>query len=442
MQLASKRERFGWYFIDFASSAFSTTVVTVFLGPYLTTITESVADSSGFVSLFGIPIKADSWFPYCISLSVFLQVLVLPIVGSLADYTGRKKELLLLFSYIGAIATLFMFFITGDRWLLGGSLFVIANLSYGVGVVLYNAYLNDLSPEDQRDKESSRGFAFGYVGGGVLLALNLVLFSLHESLGLSTGMAVRICLTSAGVWWAIFLIFPLIRLKSHRKKVDIPENENILSVGFKNFWKTLKDARQYPLTLTFLVAFLLYNDGVQTVISIASQYANKELGLALSDIMPAILMVQFVAFGGAYFFNYLSGKTSTKTAILITLVIWTFSMFYAYAAVYGITGFYILAAIVGFIMGGTQALSRALFSRLIPLGKESEYFSMYEISERGTSWLGPLLFGLAIQYTNSYRIAILSLIIFFIFGGLILLTLNIKKAEDFVLKANKKLEPN
>lgn len=442
MQLASKRERFGWYFIDFASSAFSTTVVTVFLGPYLTTITESVADSSGFVSLFGIPIKADSWFPYCISLSVFLQVLVLPIVGSLADYTGRKKELLLLFSYIGAIATLFMFFITGDRWLLGGSLFVIANLSYGVGVVLYNAYLNDLSPEDQRDKESSRGFAFGYVGGGVLLALNLVLFSLHESLGLSTGMAVRICLTSAGVWWAIFLIFPLIRLKSHRKQVDIPENENILSIGFKNFWKTLKDARQYPLTLTFLGAFLLYNDGVQTVISIASQYANKELGLALSDIMPAILMVQFVAFGGAYFFNYLSGKTSTKTAILITLVIWTFSMFYAYAAVYGITGFYILAAIVGFIMGGTQALSRALFSRLIPLGKESEYFSMYEISERGTSWLGPLLFGLAIQYTNSYRIAILSLIIFFIFGGLILLTLNIKKAEDFVLKANKKLEPN
>ena len=442
MQLASKKERFGWYFIDFASSAFSTTVVTVFLGPYLTTITESTADASGFVSLFGIPIKADSWFPYCISLSVFLQVLLLPIIGSLADYTGRKKELLLTFSYLGALATLFMFFISGDKWLLGGSLFVIANLSYGVGVVLYNAYLNDIAPEDQRDKESSRGFAFGYVGGGILLALNLALFGMHESLGLSTGMAVRICLASAGVWWALFMIFPFLRLKSHRKIVEIPENQSILGVGFKNFWKTLKDARQYPLTLTFLAAFLLYNDGVQTVISIASQYANKELGLALSDIMPAILMVQFVAFGGAYFFNFLSNKTNTKTTILITLVIWTASMFYAYSAVYGITGFYILAAIVGFIMGGTQALSRGLFSRLIPNGKESEYFSMYEISERGTSWLGPLLFGLAIQYTNSYRIAILSLIIFFILGGLILFILNIKKAEEFVLKANRDTELN
>ena len=433
MELASRKERFGWYFIDFASSAFSTTVVTVFLGPYLTTITQSVADAQNLVHLWGIPINADSWFPYCISLSVILQVLFLPITGSIADYTGRKKELLLGFSYIGAIATLLMFFIQGDRWLLGGLLFIIANLSYGVAIVLYNAYLNDIAPEDKRDAESSKGFAFGYVGGGILLALNLALFGMHEDLGLTTGMAVRICLVSAGLWWAIFMLFPLFRLKSHRKQVDIPQGENLLSIGFSNFWHTLKDSRKYPLTLTFLIAFLLYNDGVQTVISIASQYANKELGLELSDIMPAILMVQFVAFGGAFFFNYLSSKTSTKSAIMITLVIWTACMFYGYGWVRDITGFYILAAIVGFIMGGTQALSRGLFSRLIPDGKESEYFSMYEISERGTSWLGPLLFGLAIQYTDSYRIAILSLIVFFILGGIVLAFVNIKKAEEHVV---------
>src|SRR5918997_2828682 len=205
----NRREQRGWYFYDWANSAFSTTVVTVFLGPYLTAITENAADAGGLVYPFGIPVLAGSYFPYVLSLSVVLQVFLLPITGAIADGTRKRKRLLLLFAYTGAVATMALYLVQGSAYLLGGLLFVVANLSFGASVVVYNAFLPEIAEPDERDRVSSRAWALGYLGGGLLLAANLVLFSAHESLGLSEGHAVRVSLISAGAWWALFALIPL-----------------------------------------------------------------------------------------------------------------------------------------------------------------------------------------------------------------------------------------
>ena len=187
-----KREIRAWYFYDWANSAFSTTVVTVFLGPYLTSITRAAADANGFVYPLGIQVGAGSFFPYMVSLSVLLQVVFLPILGAIADYSHLKKQMLTLFAYIGAIATMCMYFLQGSNYLLGGLLFLIGNLSFGASIVFYNAYLPEIASADRRDNVSAMGFATGYLGGGLLLALNLVLFSKAADFGLDTAMAVRI----------------------------------------------------------------------------------------------------------------------------------------------------------------------------------------------------------------------------------------------------------
>ncbi len=425
----SRREQIGWYFYDWANSAFSTTVITVFLGPYLTTVTQNAAQATGgFVHPFGITIYADSFFSYMVSLSVGLQVLFLPILGAIADYSRMKKQMLGFFAYLGAFATMGLYFLQGDNYLLGGLLFLVANLSFGASIVFYNAFLPEIASPDERDKVSSQGWALGYLGGGILLLLNLILFLNAESLGLERGHAVRISLASAGLWWAIFTVIPMIRLKSRAPIKQLPPGEGYVSVGFKQLMHTLSNLPLYPQTLLFLVAYLLYNDGIQTVIALSSQFGSQELGLGESSLISLILMVQFLAFVGALFFGYLSGWLGTKRAIILSLIIWTGTVVYAYAWLRTELQFFIMGGVIAIVLGGSQALSRSLFSLMIPKGQEAEYFSLYEVSERGTSWLGPLLFGLALQYTGSYRIGILSVAIFFILGLVLLVFVNAREA--------------
>lgn len=198
---ARKREQHGWYFYDFACSVYSSSVITVFLGPYLTAVAKAAADAEGYVYPLGIPVRYGSFFAYAVSASVILAVLVMPLVGAVADRTGRKKPLLAAAAYTGATATVGMFFLGGDRYLLGGLLLIVANAALSVSMVLYNAYLPQISTPQERDTVSSRGWAFGYTAGAFVLVLNLVLFQGHDSFGLSEGAAVRICLASAGLWW-------------------------------------------------------------------------------------------------------------------------------------------------------------------------------------------------------------------------------------------------
>lgn len=422
---STRKERFGWYFYDFAASAFSTTVVTVFLGPYLTTVAKNAA-VDGIISPLGIDMAPGAFYSYCVSISVILQVLIMPLVGAITDFTGRKKLMLGLFAYIGAFSTIGLYFLEGSNYQLGGGLFILANLCYGVAIVALDSILNDIASESDRDKVSSSGFAFGYVGGGILLLANLIMFSTASEE--MKGLVVRISLASAGVWWAIFTIFPMLWVRKRKAIHEIPDGQSVFSIGFKQLYKTFKDMKKYPMTLTFLVAFLIYNDGVQTVLVEASQFGQEELGLEIATLTQVILMVQFVAFFGAFLFEWIAGKIGAKNTILVTLIIWSLALIYAYGFLDGVAGFFALGATIGLVMPGTQALSRSLFSRLIPKGKEAEYFSLYQVAERGTSAIGPLIFGLSLDLTGSYRTAVLSLIIFLIIGGLILLFFNSEKA--------------
>jgi MFS transporter, UMF1 family len=426
-----RRELIGWYFYDWANSAFSTTVVTVFLGPYLTAIARAAADADGLVYPLGIPVAAGSFFAYMVSLSVFLQVLFLPILGAIADYSRAKKLLMGVFAYTGAFATMGMYFLQGDNYLLGGMLFLIANLAFGASIVFYNAFLPEIASPDKRDAASSRGWAMGYLGGGLLLALNLVLFNSAEALGIAESMAVRISLASAGLWWAIFALIPLATLRTRGTVRRLPPGERYLTVGFKQLVHTFSEMRRYPQTLLFLLAYLLYNDGIQAVIALAAVFGAEELGLPQGVLIPAILMVQFVAFFGALAFGWLARYTGAKRAILISLLIWTAVVIYGYFMPAGVAAqFFLLAGVIAVVLGGSQALSRSLFSQMIPEGQEAEYFSIYEIGERGTSWLAPLLFGLAFQLTGSYRIALVSLMIFFISGLAVLVFVNVRRAIE------------
>ncbi len=425
----SRREQIGWYFYDWGNSAFSTTVVTVFLGPYLTAVTQAAADAEGFVHPFGIPVLADPFFPYVLALSVVLQVFFLPILGAIADYSHRKKQLLGVTAYLGSLATLGLYFVQGDNYLLGGALFLLANLSFGASIVFYNAFLPDISSPDDRDRVSSQGWAMGYLGGGILLALNLVFVQfLAEPLGVSTGHAVRISLASAGVWWAIFTLIPLVSLRRRRPVKTMPEGEQVWSVGFKQLRHTLRQLPTYPHTLLFLAAYLLYNDGIQTVIGLSAQFGSQELGMETASLIQLILMVQFVAFFGALAFNWIAQRMGTKRTIAASLVIWLAVIVYAYGLLRTETQFFVMGAVIALVLGGSQALSRSLFSLMIPRGQEAEYFSLYEISERGTSWMGPLLFGLTLQFTDSYRLAILSIAFFLGAGLLVLLRVDAARA--------------
>jgi UMF1 family MFS transporter len=424
------REQIGWYFYDWANSAFSTTVVTVFLGPYLTTITKSAADTHGLVHPFGLSVNAGSYFPYVVSLSVVLQVLFLPILGAIADYSHRKKQLLASFAYLGVSATMGLYFLYGSDYLLGGLLFLIANLSFGASVVIYNAFLPEIARPAERDAVSSMGWALGYFGGGLLLLMNLLLMARAGDFGLDTGQAVRINLMSAGVWWGLFTVIPLLTLRTRQPVRTLPPGAGYLTVGFRQLRGTIGTVIGRPQTLLFLSAYLLYNDGIQSVITLSTEFGQEALKLSLSTLSMVILMVQFVAFFGSIVFNYLARVVSARRAILISLVIWTGALVYSYGLLRTEAQFFVLAAVIAVVLGGSQALSRSLFSLMIPNGREAEYFSLYEVSERGTSWLGPLLFGLSLQFTGSYRIALLSLVVFFLAGMILLVRVDVRKAEE------------
>jgi UMF1 family MFS transporter len=481
-----KREIFGWAMYDWANSAFSTTVVTAFLGPYLTEITKSAADANGFIHLLNYPIRFDSYFTFLISASVLLQVTFLPILGALADYSHMRKQLMQFFAFLGSISTILMFFITpGGHWF-AGLLFLVANVAFGASIVFYNSYLPSIASEDRRDAVSSYGWAMGYLGGGLLLLLNLVLFLFGDKFGLDGAMVARISLASAGVWWLGFSLITFSRLQPRHAIRQLPAGESYFSIGFKQLghlmeiphniitilmmlpllipvllflglpiWIVLVPAlgpiaililfivrkgRTLPEAMKFLTAYLLYNDGVQTVISVAAIFAAQELGMKTTQLILVILMIQFVAFGGALGFNWVASKLGTRQTIALSLIIWCGTTIYAFAGmkstaiVLGIEQrqleFWVLAFVIALILGGSQALSRSLFSLMIPKDQEAEFYSFYEISERGTSWLGTFTFGVVNQAFGSLRLGILSIIFFFIVGLILLPLVNVKRAME------------
>jgi UMF1 family MFS transporter len=427
---ALRRERLGWYSYDWAMSAFNTTVISVFLAPYLTSVAEAAADADGRISPLGISMPPGSLFGYVVSLSVVLQVVVLPLTGAVADRSGRKRQLLAAFTLVGSLCTMALFFVAGSGYLLGSGLFIVANIAFGAATVVYYSWLPDLAGPDERDAVSSRGWALGYLGGALLLAANLVLYTRYESLGVTESEAVRICLSSAGAWWAAFAVVSVTLLRNRRPDgATVPSTAQAVRASTRQLRETLRELRSYPLTLWFLAAYLLFNDGVQTVITVSAQFGSEELELSQSTLVSAILLVQVVAFVGARAMGRIAESVGAWRTVLGSLLVWIGVLVAACFLTAGAAvQFYLLAVVIGFVLGGTQALSRSLFSQLIPAGKEAEYFGLYTISDRGTSWLGTFLFALTFQLTESYRYAIISLVVFFVVGGVLLAKLDVRRA--------------
>jgi UMF1 family MFS transporter len=430
------KEIFAWKMYDWANSAFYTTVVGALFGPYLTDVTQRAVGENGIVMPLGPfgSITAKSFFPTCVSIAVFLQVFILPIMGAVADYSHLKKRMMALACYLAVAATCLLYFVNGRLYLLGGLLFIIANLGFGASNVLYNSFLGEIATEDQRDKVSSRGFAYGYLGGGLLLGLNFLLVNSAARFGLGTAMAVRLSLLSAGVWWGAFAVITFAALKTRQPAKALPPGKTYLTIGFSEIGRTFRELRRLRHTLRYLIGYLFYNDGIQTVISMASVFIAQELfrerGIETdqSFLLLIFLLVQFVAIFGALLFERLAYIINTKNAILVSLVIWSGVVVYGYGFLHTTRQAWVMASVIAIVLGGSQALSRSLFSQMIPRGREASFFGIYEVSERGTSWLGPFVFGAVVAATNSYRHALLSLVIFFVVGTVVLYFTNTAKA--------------
>ena len=433
--LARRREQKAWYWYDWANSAYFTTILTVLFGPYMIAVSKAAAPPCAGdgcvekVNVLGVGIAAGSLGGFLVTASTLIGAVVLPLVGAVIDRSPRKRVHMAGYAWAGAAFAASLFFMTGDKWQIGAVAIVASNILVGCSLVAHNAILNDIATEDERDRVSSRGWAWGYLGGGLLLLVNLGMVLGHDSLGMSKGFSVRLAMLSAAVWWAAFTFIPFLRLRDRAPThlVEVGEG-GLVRRSFGQLVTTLKETRRYPMTLTFLLAYLFYNDGIQTVIGTAAVYGEEELGLATEVLIATILLVQFVAFAGALLFGKLAETRGSVTLIRWGLVLWMVVVVSGFVLpAEQVVPFLLLAVGIGLVMGGTQALSRSFFSLLIPRGREGEYFSLYQALERGTSWFGSLVFYLMFQLTGSYRPSIVALVVFFGLGLALLLRVDAQR---------------
>ncbi|SDC09561.1 MFS transporter [Actinokineospora iranica] len=449
---ARKREQSGWCWYDWANQVFPTSVTTVFGSLYLTEVAATAAtadtgrngpdpcpaDAAGNtdklrdcdISLFGLDFPAGSLWGYLLSVATVVQVLIVPLMGAIADRSPNKKPMLALFAFGGATATVAMALVSGANWGLGVVLFILANIGYGTSVVIYYSYLPEIATADERDGLSTKGWAFGFLGGGTALALQLVIYLFRDSFGITAGNAAQIAFLLSGLWWALFTLIPLRRLRgSHHRPQAAPVEGSAVTAGFRELRDTLRHARAFPLTLAFLGTYLIYTDGIATVANVSAQYGREELKFEADVLITTILIVQFVAFFGGVVHGVIARRIGAKKTIMISLSVWVLVIGAAYFVQAGqAVQFYALAGGIGLVLGGTNALSRSLFSQMVPPGKEAQYFAVYEIGERATSWLGPLLFAIMAGATGSYRYAIISLVVFFAIGLVLMWFVPVRRA--------------
>ncbi len=450
-----RREQRGWVFYDWANSVFPTSVITVFGALYLTAIAADAAmadtatngsnpcpaDADGNanklvhcqIDVFGLHFQAGSLWGYLLAVATVVQVLIVPLMGAIADRTQNKKRMLAAFAFGGATATSLMSLVSGTNWQLGVVLFILGNIGFGTSVVIYYSFIPEIATADERDGLSTRGWAFGYLGSGCALLLQLVIYLAHDSLGLTEGNAAQIAFLMSGLWWAGFTLIPLRRLRNHQRPHGPEHGASVVGGGFKELASTVKLARSYPLTLAFLGTYLIYTDGIATVANVSAQYGSEELHFADTVLIGTILIVQFVAFFGGVLHGMVAKRLGAKRTIMLSLSVWVVVIAAAYFVQAGQEiQFYLLAVGIGLVLGGTNALSRSLFSQMVPPGKEAQYFSIYEIGERATSWMGPALFAIVAGATGSYRPAIISLVVFFFIGLVLMFFVPVRRAIQAV----------
>lgn len=408
-----------WALFDWANSAFALVITVAIFPAYYIAVTDRE------VTFLGMHMSNSAMYAYAISLSYLIIAALSPLLSGIADYGGKKKFFLQLFTTMGSIGCLSLFFFRGmDQLWLGNTGFILAMIGFAGGLVFYNSYLPEIVTEDLYDRVSARGFAFGYIGSVLLLLINLAVIQFHEQLGLSQGAATRLAFVMVGVWWIGFATIPF-RVLPHDKGGK--PMERLVHRGVAELRKVWNVARQAPNIKRFLISFFCYSAGVQTVLFLAATFAEKELSFATGELILVILLLQIVAIFGAFLFARVSERKGNKFAIITMLFIWMALCVAAYF-VESNTQFYGVAAAVGLVMGGIQSLSRSTYSKLLPENTPdtTSFFSFYDVLEKTAIVLGTFSFGFIDQLTGSMRSSVLVLIVFFIISMLFLLRVKIQ----------------
>jgi len=409
-----RKELRAWAMYDWANSAMVTTIVTAVFPIYFSQVAAAGLSS------------AEATYRLALSTTIALTIIALlaPVLGALADHAGIKKRLLAMFLVIGVVAVGLMFFIERGDWLYAAVLFVVANIAVNGSYVFYDAFLPHIARADEMDRVSTAGYALGYVGGGILLALNLAWIQKPEWFGLPHGpgltpeqqtLPTRLAFLSVAVWWVVFSI-PLFRRVPEPKATG--SGRASIRQAFTALRETFRHLGRYRQAVLMLVAFLIYNDGIGTIIRMATIYGT-ELGIGRGTLIASIMIVQFVGIPFAFLFGTVARRIGTKRAIVCGLAVYVVISIFGYSMRTG-THFLILALLVGVVQGGTQALSRSLFASLIPRQQSAEFFGFFAVVEKFAGIFGPALFAQVIALTGSSRGAILSIVAFFVVGGVLL----------------------
>ncbi len=430
-----RRELRAWAMYDWAVSAAQTTIMTAVFPIFFVKV------AAGNLA----PAAASQWFANANTIGAVVIAIMAPLLGALADFKAAKKKFMVGFMLVGIAATAAMFFISRGEVLFAAIVFILSLGGAAGSMTFYESLLPHIASVDEMDRVSTAGYALGYVGGGLLLALNLAWIANPGAFGLPHGdgltpsqatLPARLAFVSVAVWWLVFSIPTLRGVPEPPRALESDETLalNPWKVAFTRLGETLRELRGYKQAALAMLAFTIYNDGIQTIIKMASVYGT-EIGIGQSDLITAILLVQFIGIPCAFGFGMLAGKIGAKTSVFGGLLVYTGICIYAYYMKTA-SQFYVLAILVGLVQGGTQALSRSLFANMIPKHKSGEFFGFYSVFEKFGGILGPLAFSIAIGSSGSSRGAILSVIAFFVVGGALLALVNVPEGERAAREAD------
>ena len=416
-----------WCVYDWANSVYSLTITSAIFPIYYQAVAVN-ADGGDKVRFFGIEIINSVLYSYALSASFLLAAIILPILSGIADYAGKKKFFLKVFMFVGSFSCIGLFFFTGKNIEWGILCSVFASVGYSGSLVFYNAFLNEIVTEDKRDIVSAKGYSYGYIGGVILLIINLVVITFYDAFGLEgEEIASRIAFLTVGVWWISFSLYALSKLPEnlHNRKPEC----GYLTNGYRELRSVWEQLKTMDVIRKYLLAFFFYNMGVQTVTYLAATFGSKELKLPADKLIMTVLLIQFVAIAGSYLFAFISKRRGNIQSLIMMIVIWIVCCLYAYFLHQEIE-FFVLAGVVGLVMGGIQSLSRATFSKIMPedTADTSSFFSFYNMTYNLSIVFGTFIYGYIEQITGSMRNSTLALASFFIIGILFLSQVKLKHA--------------
>lgn len=425
MEKGNRKVITAWTFYDWANSVYNLVITATILPIYYKAVTITKDDAgneiSNVVTFLGMQFKNTTLYDYSLAFANLIVAAVIPLLSGIADYGGSKKKFMQFFCYLGAASCSLMYFFTRDNLALGVFLIVFASVGFWGSLVFYNAFLPEIAEVQHQDKVSARGFAMGYAGSSLLLIFNLMMVQKPEWFGISdAGMATRISFLTVGIWWMGFAQIPFYYLPG--KAAIGKSGENMLTKGYQELRKVWKDMKHNYVLRSYLLAFFVYNMGVQTVLLVATLFGAQEIKMETGQLITTILIIQFVALLGAYLFSFVSKKIGNIRTLMIAVCIWIGACLGTYFFCYSPTDFFVVAGFVGLVMGGIQSLSRSTYSKLLPeTDDHASYFSFYDVTEKVCIVLGMATFGIINEMSTSMRKPIIMLIVFFILGFLLLL---------------------